>query len=427
MESGLTAWISIGLSSIAAILAVFACRGVSFREWRSLAFWIPPVVIVWPSIALILGALPIASGVFRGDVVVFGLQVMPSVLVCLLLMARAVVERKRVGGVSALIVSAVVLVGGVFSVVAGQSLLHALVALAVVAGCAFVRNREARAIADALVISVAGMCVLLASYGLLLPGLAVRTDCQQNTAKCDLLGGFLSIGQESGSNAFGITLAMVAAFAVYRLRWSRAVMLTAAVCATILASGARLATACAAASCAIGLLAKARGGRTWAAVALSAATVASLIFAVVPFPPHSFTDRAILWGRARQMILDAPWFGHGLSFWVRDAATQPPPPRSYSPHNLWLDLGVAGGMIAVLVLVVAVLLGLWLSAPEARTGALLILTGIVVVGCFESTFMPFRINPVPAGMVVLLAYLSVNQRTGRLRGLLRRLGRAPAA
>lgn len=415
----MTAPLAILLSVAAASLAIMAARDVA-RPRLGAPFWLVLAATIWPPVGSVIASVPVAKPLAQG-MPFFLLQFLPLFVVSSVLLIRAAIAGRRSFGIAALAVSLVTSVVTVASVLIGQAGVHGLLAVVVLWGCASVAMRSESEFAVIIVWAVVALCVLPAVYALLLPGYALRTDCQGNTAKCEMLGGFISIGQFSASNAFGITLAMLAGFVVFQLQWSRALTMTAAIVLGCLVTGARLATVCALACCVVALIAKVRWGRGVVLAAVGVAATSSIVLAVVPFPPHFFTDRATLWGRARQMFLEAPWFGHGLSFWVRDAATQPPPPSSYSPHNLWADLAVASGLLGIAVLVAAVILGLRLTAEEARIPALLLLTGVLVAGCFESTLMPFRINPVPAGMVVFFAYLSAVQDRHRYWRLLRRL------
>src|SRR5690606_27377268 len=417
------------LAAAAAVLAGVIAFDVfkADKQWAQPAFWLAPAAAVWPSVALIIASLPAAAHLLDTDDALFALQYAPLMGVSVFLIGRTVIQRRHLPGAATAIITIVAICVAVASAVSGQSGAHGLIAGVVLAGCAVIAGPGRPLLADRVVLSVASLCVLLAVYAAAFPFAAIRTDCQQNAAKCDLLGGFISIGQMSGSNAFGITLAMLAAFAVHRVRWSRAIMLSIAVCGSTLASGARLATACAVVCCLVGLLAKVRWGRVWTVCMLVVAGLSSLTFALVPFPPHSFTDRAVIWGRAREMIADAPWFGHGLSFWVRDAVTQTSPPRTYSPHNMWLDLGVAAGLVGTVLIAAAAALGILLSRTQDRIPLMLLVIGILVAGCWEGTFMPFRINPIPAGMVILLAHLSVSQSPQRLRHFFSPREPAPSA
>jgi exopolysaccharide production protein ExoQ len=177
------------------------------------------------------------------------------------------------------------------------------------------------------------------------------------------------------------------------------------------ASGARLATACAAVSALAGWAAlHPRLRRPALATALVGGVAISLATALVPLPPDALTQRATLWARARDLVVESPLVGHGLSSWVRAAATSPPPTASYSPHNVWLEPAVAMGIGGVVVLVAVIGVGWALCRPEARTAVTLLLIGILVAGAFEATAMPVRIGPVPAGFPLLLLMLTAGQR-----------------
>lgn len=417
----LTAVIAIALSAFGAVLAVLASFGTlrKTRGWRTTAFWLVPAAAVWPSFALIAASIvPPLRAALESDGVRTVVFFAPVLMLSVVLVARAGLTSRRLGA-SAAVLSAMVAVATLSAALIGQSWAQGAAALLVLLGCGAAGRTVLPQLSDGILVSVVSLCALLGAYGLLLPQVAVRTDCQDNYSKCELLGGFVSVGQGSGSNAFAITLAMLGAFAVVRMRAWPAAALTVAIGASALASGARLAAACAVAGGCIALIAKMpRRGGVCALVFAIGSALGSLAFAVIPFVPSAFTDRGTLWMRARRLVAESPLFGHGLSFWVRDATTQPRPSGSYSPHNMWLDIAVAGGVAAVVCVAGALALGLYLVRGEARTAALTFAAVIFIVGCVESTFMPFRLNPVPAGMIALVAYLSAAQDRDRLRRLL---------
>ncbi|ALJ19045.1 O-antigen ligase family protein [Microbacterium sp. No. 7] len=400
------------VASAALIVAVSfsALRKAGTRALRATEFWIPVALTVWPAW---MQMFRIGSGTEASDSAWFAASIAPALAISglhIVLRAVGLSKRRTIIGVGSAAIVVLVGIATIAAALTGQSWQHGVLALTLVVAASLSGIHRWDAVVHGVLVSVLLMLVSTAVYALAAPG-AFRTDCGDNISKCELLGGFVSIGVGSGSNAFGITLAMLVGVVVYRLRATRGAIAGIAVVVTVLSTGARLATACAAAVALIAWLASiAPWARRLLPYGAGAFGMLSIVTAVVPFPDDAFTERATLWGRARAMIAESPVFGHGISHWVRDAATQPPPPRSYAPHNLWLDPLVAVGFAGVAVLVAGIALGVWFARRRTRGVAWVLVAGVLCAGVFESTVMPFRFGPIPAGFLVLLLLLTASQR-----------------
>lgn len=415
------------ISAAGAILVLLGSslhlRRAHLGHLRQLEFWVPPAAALWPFLSTVLLQL---IGIQPSDVARSLIALTPLLALGAMRIVLSIARRQTRVGVTAVGIAAVTVAAAVVAAFTGQSWAWGLLAVSSIVSVGLSARDRVPAVLAGVGASVAGLSLLLAAWGLLIPGLAFRDDCGANEAKCSLLGGFVSIGMWGGSNAFGITLAMIMGIAVWRAGRLGGALIAIGAVAVVLASGARLATACAVVIVAFAMLAQTRYARpvVWSATGLAA--LGSTVIAATPFPPDSFTERAALWDRARAMIAERPLFGHGLSHWVRDAVTQPHPPRSYSPHNIWLDLLVAVGFVGTGAIVIAVVAGLVLAVRAHRIPVLLLTTGILTVGAFEATMMAYRPGPIPGGMLVLVLLLTAAQRD-RVTGEASALNATPAS
>lgn len=320
---------------------------------------------------------------------------------------REIRQGQAMIGAAATVIAIMGLIVTTAAALSGQSWEHGIIALALTLAVAVARPSRREEVLLGIVASVVTMIASAAVYAVLVPN-GFRAVCGR---KCEMLGGFVSIGLEGGSNAFGITLAMLSGIVIYRLTKIRGALAGAALVLVCLATGARLATAATAIVVVLAwLAANTTFGRRILPYSVAALSTVSIVTAAVLFPDESFTRRAMLWDRARAMIEQRPFFGHGISHWVRDASTQPEPTNSYAPHNIWLDLLVSIGFIGTLTLVAAIGLGVWLAQSDSQVTIWLLLAGIIGIGAFESTVMPFRFGPMPSGFLLLLLLLTVTQR-----------------
>src|SRR5690606_32826604 len=149
---------------------------------------------------------PTLLAALKADDVRFLASFGPLMGLSTLLIIRAVWMRHGTVGVAAAGLAGLTLIASVAAALAGQSWLHGLMALLVLAGSGSVVQRCLTDLVDGILVAAVSMCTMLGAYAVLLPQFSIRTDCQDNLAKCELLGGFISVGQGSGSNAFAITL-----------------------------------------------------------------------------------------------------------------------------------------------------------------------------------------------------------------------------
>lgn len=392
-------------------------RSTGLRSVRATEFWIPASLTLWPTWVLMTKRL--MEEIEIPQTLWFAAQTAPALVLAAVHIGLRLFSfrgARTTVGIGAMTVALLVLATTVAATFTDQSWQHGILALQLALAVGLAGVRRWQAVIDGIVGSVLAMVVSAAAYGVIFPA-AFRTDCHDNFAKCELLGGFVSVGGGSGSNAFGITLAMLGGVLVYVFPRLRGALAGVAIGVAILATGARLATVCAAAVFALAWFSAHMGwARRLLPLGAGGFGLLSIITAAWPFPENAFTDRAVLWERARVMIADHPFFGHGLSYWARDAITQTNPSDSYAPHNLWLDPLVAVGFMGTAVLVVALVISFHHADPRARAIAWVLLAGILCMGTFESTVMPFRIGPIPACFPVLLLLLTASQRPRESQG-----------
>ena len=127
--------------------------------------------------------------------------------------------------------------------------------------------------------------------------------------------------------------------------------------------------------------------KTAAGLTLLTASVATSVYIVRHhWPPTALTTRPQLWEVAWHHISRAPWFGYGPNTWATlYQSSEIPVYAQRTSHNLWTDvLFVAGGVgVAIFVsMVVAIVL----SAGRARSGVLLALVAISLIGTTEGAW-----------------------------------------
>jgi O-antigen ligase len=118
-----------------------------------------------------------------------------------------------------------------------------------------------------------------------------------------------------------------------------------------------------------------------------AASIASSVYIVRHrWPQTALTTRPELWTVAWRYIAKAPWFGYGPERWASlYQASEIPIAAQRTTHNQWTDvLFIAGGLGAVVFVCMAAVA--ILTAGRARTGAVLILATVLLIGTTEGSW-----------------------------------------
>jgi hypothetical protein len=200
--------------------------------------------------------------------------------------------------------------------------------------------------------------------------------------KCGLAGALYS-GAFSNENTFGLTLALSGIFVWLALRGRARLVLIFYVLGSVVLTGSRTAIA-AAAALAVGLVllrpdvdstgsADTGGRRVIAAILVG---VSGAFGALIPFlaDPAAVGDRSYFWQLALRGVATDPVLGLGGTAWPRlYENAQIPISGSYAPHNQWLDLLYASGMVGV------VLFGVLLVWAMAVAGRYALIWGAVLL------------------------------------------------
>jgi O-antigen ligase len=119
---------------------------------------------------------------------------------------------------------------------------------------------------------------------------------------------------------------------------------------------------------------------------LGGAVAASLFVILHHWQPSDLTTRPRLWAVASDYIHHSPWFGYGPTRWGGLYETsQIPQAAQRSAHNLWLDVLFVSGAVGA-VFFVAILIGALASAGRARTGVIVTLATIFMLGTTEGSW-----------------------------------------
>lgn len=395
-------------------------RGLAVPE-----FWIPFAACVWP---VVNAAVESATGGIAPEPIRSAILAAPSGLVAVWFVALRTRERSlwTLPPTGTILLGAVGVVA-VWAACTGQSWQQCALSALALTPALLVRKGMLGYVVAGICTTVVLLSIGLALYGLALGGAESARGCTVNPTKCELLGSYIAVGIDGASNAFAITLAVLSPIVVLAARRRRSIWVVLGLVGSAVASGGRLAAL--SLCCAVGGVAAAsllRRTRLFPMVC-ALACAGGVATAVIPLPGPWFTYRAELWSRARGMIVESPLWGHGPSFWVRNAVTQPMPSGSYSPHNLWLDLLVAAGVSGVAVLVTAVWLGVRAVPAGRRRWVWAALTGLAAAGIFEATVMPFRFGPLFGCLVTVVAVLGAAARRTDAAASARRMAQAVVA
>lgn len=213
-----------------------------------------------------------------------------------------------------------------------------------------------------------------------------------NEFKCGLLGGLLK-GPFASENYFAI-LAVFALVLAFGGTLGRAKLPVIALAATVLvATGGRSSQV--AASVALLVMAMvtrlARGGRPTeglartAAFGLPAVCGAVGLWLVYYAAPTELSNRGVVWARAREVLGGYESFGRGISRWEGYGASVPV--SQHFPHSVYLLVLFSGGLVAVVLLLVAVGRAIIASGTDAREFRVVLgyATAVLVLGLSEIT------------------------------------------
>lgn len=284
--------------------------------------------------------------------------------------------------------------------------------------------RLGAAMFGASLIPVAALLLVLSRH-------AVTLRC---TLKCTPLN-VLFTGPFSNENAFGLTLAIVLPFMLLAFQGSLRIIAVSNLAIMVTATGSRTAMLSMSITFAVFLgLALARRRmpartNTLAGVSAGLASVAAigLPLARASVGSSEFTGRANYWGIALSHLRHNWLLGLGTDAWQElKSITTLTNGVTYSPHNQWLEVLVAGGAVAGLFFAGA-LVALYCTADD-RVAVGLILVSVMSAGFLEapwSTAHPDWLYWSVLATIVAASGPSATERshsaanlhaTGRLRG-----------
>lgn len=214
--------------------------------------------------------------------------------------------------------------------------------------------------------------------------------------KCSMFGEVLTSPITNNGNFAGIAVAILLPLAILGLRMFPMMLTAVAGLAMVELSGSRSAAIAVWLVVAVVLLAsKNWARRAWLAwMVLVATLAATVITAVGDFPRDFATWRGGLWIRARELFEESPVFGFGPYFWSK----QPQETAfiaNYSPHNFWLEVAVAGGVIGLLCLAVAGVALLRRVDKQERYAFVTAFIAILAIGILEAPVQPGKLGLSP--------------------------------
>jgi hypothetical protein len=216
------------------------------------------------------------------------------------------------------------------------------------------------------------LLALLGGFQALLHEDSVFRDCRAD--KCGPFG-WLFNGVFPNENTYGLPLALSIPFVWMAFRGRGKIVLVLYVAFMAFVTGSRLSEIAAVAAL-VCLVALRPGRKTLAAVGVAVAAVAGLVLPVLADSPDALSDRGHFWQIAIERLAASPIHGFGAKAWEGLYETgQIPLAGSYSPHNQWLDVLYAGGLIGLIVFVV--LLGRILLQGDFVTAACVVIPVLV--------------------------------------------------
>lgn len=223
-------------------------------------------------------------------------------------------------------------------------------------------------------------------------------------------GGLGLSGVLSNPDLLGVGLAASIPFTYLGFRGHARTWLSIYVAMMVIATGSL--TASAAAVVALGGLLVVRPrldavqrtpGRTaLATLALLGAVIGSVAILQHSWNPEDLSGRPALWQVASDHIRESSMLGHGAGSWERLYTTSEIPLAAQrSAHNQWLDVLFAAGWVGAALLIAVAAAMIW-SAGAARSGVLVALTTIIVIGTAEGTWSIATVDGLSYSLVALI-------------------------
>ncbi|ROP74751.1 O-antigen ligase [Curtobacterium sp. PhB115] len=262
------------------------------------------------------------------------------------------------------------------------------------------------AVSDAARLAAMVLAVLL-----ILKGPQLIGSCRGD--KCSIWGS--ALGPEGTGNALGVCLAVMIGLALLNVRDLKRWMLVAAAGFVLVdLTSSRSGFAILVAGLGFSLVRGAywresssmRGHRAADRMVFVAAGLLTVAVAALPFlrwSAGSFTGRATLWQIATdELVPRSPIFGHGASYWVRQAATAQLQ-ANYSTHNMAVEILVTAGAWGIACMAVILFSATQSRATPGVQSLCVAMIGIwLASGLTEVTSLPGRTYLYPAFLTFIL-------------------------
>ena len=399
-----TAALMVGAGLLLFFLAAVSTRHRAPRERRltwfeqawflSLATW--PFVLslvvaplVWGSAALVSGATYTLLG--YGPALALGVIIL---LPRLGAGARLNLPSGLVGGLALVLIP--------FSLSRADQLISAVIAIALLA-VTVVRARRFVDISEFARLARYGMLALAACmfYMVQFNPLVILGPCRED--KCGISGVSIASDFTGNGNIYGLVFALLLPLAGTGATFLSRIAL--------IGGSLFVADVCVSRTSYIGLIVgivgvllfsrptPIRAAGAW--ILLGGSVAGSLVPVIVDFQDADFRWRGILWRRAKQMIAESPLVGYGPFGWTSRGADQSFNP-SYSPHNIWISAAIAGGALAVLVVVATLIVILVVLKGATRHAVVLFMATAIALGSLETTLDPLSTRLTPFVFLSLL-------------------------
>ena len=230
--------------------------------------------------------------------------------------------------------------------------------------------------------------------------------------KCSAFGEVLTSPITNNGNFIGVAIAILLPLALLGLRMFPLILTSIVSLAMVEASGSRSAALAAWVVVTVVVVASRNWGRNrWIAwVALFGALAASIVTAVGSFPREFATFRGGLWERAQELFLASPTLGYGPTYWSRQPL-ELSLTANYSPHNIWLEFAVAGGLVWIFCIASAGVTLIIHTEKNERYALVMMLLSVLALGALEAPIQPGKFGLAPfAHMLPLIIGASLAYR-----------------